>query len=746
MSTISMQKALKIEDYSKWANTNRNTVAALSANREHLEAASGKIGFLDRFFNTAAAKDARGMRGDVMKDFTRVLSNKFGVTIAQQAISGAKLTATSELTGKTISRVIRSAENLFEKSLYSDFRSDLRLADTTIERKNFGGLGAETQKFLGDFVRLRSRVNDLMGEMPLTKADYEDFGERAAFLTLELLNMTNGERKIPDNVPAKEFCAAVKELVEAIARRTGEVKRLTDGAPYGEANIGDYKKFVCDVVVSTLKASAQMANRSGRKDAAAALEKVAADFINPESETRKAFVRELKPSKNILKTILPRVAQMFMEGLAREGVDGLGISEKKLVNLMDRQSRNVLNRYDWPVISKSVSANMGKSIVAMTSTITPAGQLGRTEQSPRGIIGGRYPKGVNGFMCQSADAKHAVNLAVSQISVADENGRPQLAFYGVRHGVHCAWEITNADDRANANAKRTEEAVIAAFMAKYSVPGKIDELPQADSHGVINVNLDITSVSLLTPDKTRQFLKKGSHKDERSMLEDQTKAWDAVQKSHVTFQFDGKTICVKPKILKFNFGVNEGAVKYGSIAPNIAGGWDFSDSMNKTAFEHLEKKAMGFINGHKDDPKARAALTLLTQCRGVLDLKTNRVDGHDAYKIAARVAVLAQLTGQVPCWNCKSGKDRTGEMDVECKFLSVLIARGEQIPEPGAPLTEEQKSLFRAIALQGGNFELQKLNTGLAGFKSGSVSSIAERLGGKDYSEFHRGASDHVHT
>ena len=29
----------------------------------------------------------------------------------------------------------------------------------------------------------------------------------------------------------------------------------------------------------------------------------------------------------------------------------------------------------------------------------------------------------------------------------------------------------------------------------------------------------------------------------------------------------------------------------------------------------------------------------------------------------------------------RSGKDRTGQMDVECEFLSTLIARGETIPE-----------------------------------------------------------------
>lgn len=61
-----------------------------------------------------------------------------------------------------------------------------------------------------------------------------------------------------------------------------------------------------------------------------------------------------------------------------------------------------------------------------------------------------------------------------------------------------------------------------------------------------------------------------------------------------------------------------------------------------------------------------------------------------------------------------------------------------------AELTAEQKGLFRAVALQGGNFEVQKMNVGVAGFMSGSVKSIKERLGGSEYHAFHRGGANHI--
>jgi len=51
-----------------------------------------------------------------------------------------------------------------------------------------------------------------------------------------------------------------------------------------------------------------------------------------------------------------------------------------------------------------------------------------------------------------------------------------------------------------------------------------------------------------------------------------------------------------------------------------------------------------------------------------------------------------------------------------------------------------------ADALEGGNFEIQKMNTGVAGFKTGGVSSIPERLGGKNYREFHSGGSKFVNV
>ena len=126
--------------------------------------------------------------------------------------------------------------------------------------------------------------------------------------------------------------------------------------------------------------------------------------------------------------------------------------------------------------------------------------------------------------------------------------------------------------------------------------------------------------------------------------------------------------------------------------------------------------------------------------------KTYKNDHNEAYKAPARIAVLAHLLGGVPAWNCKSGKDRTSVMDVECKFIVTLVAMGKPVPEPGAQLTPEQVALHRELFLQAGNLELQEYNTGVAGYKSlTEVSSNVTRTG-KGYIDYAKGLSKAVKT
>ena len=97
-------------------------------------------------------------------------------------------------------------------------------------------------------------------------------------------------------------------------------------------------------------------------------------------------------------------------------------------------------------------------------------------------------------------------------------------------------------------------------------------------------------------------------------------------------------------------------------------------------------------------------------------------------------------------WHCTDGKDRTGMMDVECKFLATLAVLGKDVPEPGAQLNAEQKMLYRNLLLQSGNHEMQKYNTGIAGYKVEGVGSITERIGDIASQRMFLGASKIVNS
>lgn len=726
---------LSISDFKNWAAANQRTAVAVGNGA--LESAANQIGVIDLIFRRGTVDSVRGA---AMKEFTRALGARYGVTIAQQALSRAGLSENSELTGKVISDVVGSAKRLRADMLRPVGAKDIRLGEATVARSQFRDLGPDDRKMLTKFLKRRAVAVELLGEFPLSMSDYQDFHLRANDLVARLRRLRDAI--IPANIPADEFRAEVDALVRTVERKDAQMRDLLVGQPLGETNMREYRNLMFGAAVKALESLRASAARNPA--AAAVIGRVIDQFRN-NPRVRQEFEPYAQLSKDAFKNIAPFVAGMVKSRLARANARGFKVEASAVAKLMKAGYRDVLNERPWPVINKIFSAAVGNRPVEIASTILPAEQLGHSEEDPRGPIASRYPQGVHGFMCHSADARNAVNLAVTQLTVKGPDGEPKLAFRGVRHSVHSAWEIGGAQARAEANARRAEEAVMAAFLAKYDVPRDPAELPDPGNDGTVEVDLDIASVALLTPDRMRNYWKAGSSIDERSMLLEQTAAWDTVVQRGVTFQFRGRQVRVKPHILTFNVGVNEGAVKMSGIAPNKAGGWDASDRMNKRAFEALARDVSVFLNDKSKDGNLRAAvLALYTQCHNILILRRERSDGHDAYKLAARLAVLSQLIGRMPCFNCKSGKDRTGEMDVECKFLAVLIARGEKIPDPGAELTPEQKGLFRAIALQGGNFEVQKMNVGVAGFKSGNVASIGERLGGKAYHAFHRGGSDHV--
>ena len=734
---------INIDDYSAWARQNMDSEVAIRTAQNNgaatrtLESASNQVGFFARFFGMQSAKN---VRETVMADFTRALSVRFGATLAQSALYDVGLSKSSKLEGKTIIAVIRRAAEIRGERV-DDLRSrDLRLMTGTVTINDIRGYDLEDRTLIDYYIQLRSLAVDALGETPVDADALADFREHVNSVKQKLAAAATQLANVNANAPkiSPNFQLEAQRLVASLDAKLLSAAAAIDNRPLSDANLQHFKDVWRDATAAALTRLASEATSQATRDALNAL---SASFRGGALNNSIPVAKDA--ASQLADLVLGRLATALPQGSAVE------FDKDTIKARITSAYRQTLNEQPWPVIDKHFDAVVGSTPVAMTSTIVPGARIGAPANADRGPIGERYPEGVGGYMCHSANTGHAVNLAVSSLSVPDASGTPQVVFRGIRHGVHCAWEIDNDSARAAANKTRAEEAVIAAFLAD---PANARRITTKTENGRTErvVDLNMVSVSLLTPDYARLAKhgvksllgKKGGDDDEHLMLLEQKDAWEAVERDGVEFSFGGQTIRIKPQVMTFNFGVNAGAVKYGTIAPDIAGGWSISDMLNQAAMTRLRPHVERFVaDGSIAPDKKNAVRKLFNQCVDVLRNCGELSDNHDAYKVAARLAVLTNLMGWTPCWNCKSGKDRTGEMDVECKFLSALIARNQQIPEPGAKLTDDQKKLFRAIAFEGGNFELQRLNTGVGGYKTEGVDSIPERLGGDDFREFHRGGS-----
>ena len=117
-------------------------------------------------------------------------------------------------------------------------------------------------------------------------------------------------------------------------------------------------------------------------------------------------------------------------------------------------------------------------------------------------------------------------------------------------------------------------------------------------------------------------------------------------------------------------------------------------------------------------------------------------DRHEPYKMVSRLALLSNKLGHKTAFNCKSGKDRTGQLDSEVKYLAARADILGRVPEPNqAPTPESQKAKTNFV-LRGGSLEMQAYNTGLPGYKN-ALGSLKRQFEA-DAWPLYRGGSDYV--
>ena len=279
------------------------------------------------------------------------------------------------------------------------------------------------------------------------------------------------------------------------------------------------------------------------------------------------------------------------------------------------------------------------------------------------------------------------------------------------------------------------------------------------------------SISLVTPDHLRHFIASLSGSavsfDEKSMLEIQVQAYQDLQQE-IT---DGGLIIngkqVHAKILAFNWGVNElSLLKPGNdpVIGSLINGHDVSNALCNQAslieLVGLPDEAPDSTSQNETDKflasttKRLSELELLTQTtetaeeirrlqealqivpqlrdqiRQIWADGSYRFAGNEPYKMPTRLALLSFYLGGGTLFNCKSGKDRTGQLSVEVKLLATRISAHQgRVPQPDQAFTVIEQIQYGAITfLDKTRTELQRYATGYAGSKLGAARQLLTNL------------------
>ncbi|MDF7659143.1 inositol phosphate phosphatase SopB [Erwiniaceae bacterium L1_54_6] len=416
-----------------------------------------------------------------------------------------------------------------------------------------------------------------------------------------------------------------------------------------------------------------------------------------ESGTHTATKEQMNTAKKLQSKLVDHISSAFSNKhrLPRKDVKNIVKQEFKQAAIKIR------NNTHWEKINTTIEHG-GLNYL---STLTPAGKMkmGSNDIFPTSYL----DKGI----CSSSntDTQHATNLWMSEIAVPDKEGHPETLFRGIRHGILSPYGLKKSDSARQAGALARAQEVITAAL--YTKP---DLLTKALSGQ--EVSLDLVSTSLVTASSIGK---------EDAMLADQMYAWQSLtQQTPLSLtvrdeQGELKQIKVNLNVVAFNLGVNEMALKV-----NL--GWSVSDKFNAQALQQLlgpnlgaSAQPGGMVGNYlKNNPvNGPKVLELSQQLRKIFTDKSHHHDGGEPYKAAQRIARLAYEIGAVPCWNCKSGKDRTGMMDAEIKREVISQHQGKPSSKPGSPHSKGDQELFQEVLAKGGNAEIQVYNTGVAGNK-----------------------------
>ena len=158
----------------------------------------------------------------------------------------------------------------------------------------------------------------------------------------------------------------------------------------------------------------------------------------------------------------------------------------------------------------------------------------------------------------------------------------------------------------------------------------------------------------------------------------------------------------------------------GQIEPMIANLRSLADNEVVQRNAALQRAELATLNKRIESLDSAAR-----QAKAIWASNDYRAGGGDPFKMVSRLALVGHLMGETPLFNCKSGKDRTGQLDAEVKFLATAAdENGGRVPPPDESM-ETWRPVRNDFVFNTGNLEMQRLNTGLPGYKLKGVPGLA---------------------
>lgn len=686
--------------------------------------------------NEASSKAARIIRDSVCAHCGKALGTRlFNQYLGSKSLKGRAFT------GGQVANLLRAATERNLDLLVSR-HVDSVVANGALRQEILAELG-HIQGRPEDFINLVGRSIDLLEGDFFGRQSHADAAEEHILVHNELSRM---RLDLMTTTGTDNLRACVEDLMAQLRNMVSVLAVQQTNNPFTGQNVNTafaqmyeaYEQVITQHQQDTARARQQVTDAASPQARLLGERSAALAALLASVQAAKASPPEMQ-GVGAGDQVAPQLLEQFVklpETLGRKLHDILpDLKAGELAKAIKAAYVQVLNRGNWPVIDRTIQyfGSHGESVIAR-SIITPARHIGSIGPS-------MAADGINGVSCEDrGQQRHALNLACTALDVM---GQP--LFRGIRHGINSAYTIKDPAVRLAANAARAREIFTAALQ---SSPERLRAAEQAGPGDVIE--LPLLSTSLITPDKLREV---GGRHSERTYLAEQCASWkDACtpagtcQVDIVTSNGTTKTVTVHPTVLTFNFGVNAGAQH--SL---MQLGWHASQRYNEEAMRQLfgPDDRSGLVGNFLAQPAISQQVrdTVSTLRDQILDLwhhGTYRQSGQDPYRLPARLAMLGHVMGMMPLFNCKSGKDRTGQMDVACKTLALQIHEsGGAVPAPDADRSHVDQQIFHQVAINSGNLEMQRLNTGLAGFKTSHVAGL-DALFSQEARDMHRGLSHYV--